>query len=753
MSLVKWFRKNNKKVMAVVVIVCMAGFVGGSYLSYLGRSGPSHRDTVAHYLEGKKITRSDLQLANRQLDILRDLRADGLLRAQDMQGILLAELIFAEQSGRGGAAPVINYIRQSIAQNRYRISSKEIAGMYERSVPSSAFWLLLKNEAHRAGVRVANADAGRLLGNIIPQLYDNRVTYSQLVGQLVRSGTSENEILTAFGDLMAILQYAHLRCSDENVTVRQINYMASRENETIDTEFVKFDSDVFAKAQPQPAEDKLIEQFNKYKSFPPLTVTAENPYGFGYKLPDRLRLEYIAVKLDDIASIIKPPTHEETEEYYQKNKAEFTKQVPSDPNDPNAPLVERTRSYAEVVDTIIKQMTDTKINTRAESILQQAKTLTDPNLIDTGLELDKLTSEQFRKMAGDYKAAGEQLGKEHNVKVYAGQTGLLNAADMQMDKYLGRLVIQGFGYYPVNLTQVAFAVDELGAAELSPFDASKPRMYENIGPAKDRYASARGRMPDTSEQVAVIVRVTEAAKAAEPNTVDVAFDTYSFVFDPNKDKGNAKGGQGSRVFSVREKVSEDLKKLSAMDTTRQRAGEFIELTSKEGWETAIKRFNQLYGEQAKDDPNDPNVFVMDYFTAAGRTTTLQLDTLTVQNQGNPSARFFLKQAELERQLMDELHSRVPSDSNTPDKLPVIVEFKPNMSFFCVKDLTIKRLWKEEFDRTRPVRFYRQDLTQLQSLAPIHFSPQNIIKRMKFRFVEESKKTGDANTPEQPEADV
>ena len=61
MSLVKWFRKNNKKVMAVVVIGCMAGFVGGSYLSYLGRSGPSPSDTVAHYLEGKKITRSDLR--------------------------------------------------------------------------------------------------------------------------------------------------------------------------------------------------------------------------------------------------------------------------------------------------------------------------------------------------------------------------------------------------------------------------------------------------------------------------------------------------------------------------------------------------------------------------------------------------------------------------------------------------------------------------------------------------------------------
>ena len=35
MSLVRWFRKNNTKVMAVVVIILMVAFVGGSSLSYI----------------------------------------------------------------------------------------------------------------------------------------------------------------------------------------------------------------------------------------------------------------------------------------------------------------------------------------------------------------------------------------------------------------------------------------------------------------------------------------------------------------------------------------------------------------------------------------------------------------------------------------------------------------------------------------------------------------------------------------------
>ena len=39
MNLVKWLRKNNKKIMAVVVIVIMFGFIGGSALRQISRRG------------------------------------------------------------------------------------------------------------------------------------------------------------------------------------------------------------------------------------------------------------------------------------------------------------------------------------------------------------------------------------------------------------------------------------------------------------------------------------------------------------------------------------------------------------------------------------------------------------------------------------------------------------------------------------------------------------------------------------------
>jgi acyl-CoA-binding protein len=148
-------------------------------------------------------------------------------------------------------------------------------------------------------------------------------------------------------------------------------HLAGCESETIDVEFVKFDSATFAETQQQPSEEKMLEHFQRFKDTYAGDVSEENPYGFGYKLPDMVQFEYMAVKLDDISPIIAQPTAQETEDYYRKHTSQFTESVPQDPNDPNSPLAEKTRSYAEVSSIISKQLLHDKINSKAESILQQ----------------------------------------------------------------------------------------------------------------------------------------------------------------------------------------------------------------------------------------------------------------------------------------------------------------------------------------------------------------------------------------------
>ena len=340
--------------------------------------------------------------------------------------------------------------------------------------------------------------------------------------------------------------------------------------------------------------------------------------------------------------------------------------------------------------------------------------------------------------SGWYGAAAERLSEKHNIKVYAGRTGLLSPIDMQSDEHLARLYLRSprFGT-ALGLTQVVFAIDELGASELGPFDVQKPKMYEDIGPVRD-----------ILERIMVVVRTIEAHKASEPEGIDQVFSTNSLKFDPNEETPGQES-QDEDIYSVREKVAEDLEKLAAIDTTRTKAEEFINLAAKDGWDGALDKFNELYGQETGEktgNSNDPNVFRLDNLTGLRRMSTATLGTIAVQSQGDPTAESFLNERKKQRQFVDQLYSLVPPDSNSVEALPLVMEFIPDMSYYVIKNISVKRLWQEDYEIIRAQRFYREDYVQFQSLTAVHLNPENILKRMNFRPAWTDEGSTDANAP-------
>jgi hypothetical protein len=740
MNLVKWFRKNNKKIMAVVVIIIMFGFIGGGALRSISRK---RTETIAYFGVKKKITDYDLLVARQELEILRMLRADALMRAQGLQGIFLAELLFSEQR----ASPALmNRIKQAIRTNQYRISEKQINDIYRhqhkgQTIPTGMFWVLLLNEAQNAGIRVSNAQVGELLGRAIPQLFEGQ-TYSRLIGAIIRQQRiPEQQVLTTLGKLLAIYQYSAIICSDEDMTTRQIKQIADFEKEPLNLEFVKFDSAVFAEKQNEPNEEKIVEQFNKYKAIAPGTISDDNPYGFGYELPVRVQLEYLAVKLDEVKTIVKRPTQDEVGEYYTRNKETlYTQEVPSDPNDPNSPKIKKTKSYAEVAGSISQQLFKDKINSTAQNILQEARTLTEAGLENLDLESRKVTTQQLKEKVGDYKVAAEQLSKKYKIKIYTGKTGLLSPLDMQSDEKLAPLYVQGYGQNPVRLIKIVFAVSELNASELGPLDVPKPRMFENIGPVKD----ITGAYTSNAGGIMAVVRVIDALKAAPPENINVTYSTRSFNFDPNEKVAE------KDIYSVKKKVTEDLKKLEALGTTKSKAEEFVALTKKEGWTSAINKFQELYGKKQRD-ANEPNEFQLQNYPDMRRISDENLLTIAIQGQGNPITPFILRETQINQQFGDKLYSLVPPDKNTVESLPLVIEFKPDLSYYVIKDLSIKPLYQEEYEKLKVNLLFREEYIESQSLGAIHFDPANIIQRMNFRMAKPQEQTEDANAPDESEA--
>jgi hypothetical protein len=364
-------------------------------------------------------------------------------------------------------------------------------------------------------------------------------------------------------------------------------------------------------------------------------------------------------------------------------------------------------------------------------------------------------------MAGDYKTTAEQLSEKHNIKLFTGLTGLLGPIDMQTNEYLTRLYLEGYGQHPVSLAQIVFAVDDLAASELGPFDVPKPGMYENIGPLKDLLGLARFGLQDTSGQIMAVVRVVKAIKTAEPESIDQTFSTSALELDPNQPSALS-GAEGQdtdeNIYSVKEKVTEDLKKLAAMEIAKSKAEEFIDLAAKDGWESALDKFNELYGQQAGQDPNDPNAsgttnaeqndtkpFKLQNLTGLRRISTATIQTLTVQTAGNPAVQLFLNGRKNQRRFVEQLYSLVPQDSNTVDAVPLVMEFKPGMSFYCIKNISVKRISLQEYEKIKAMRLQREDNVQSESLSAVHFNPENILKRTNFRPAEDEEPT-DANTP-------
>jgi len=95
------------------------------------------------------------------------------------------------------------------------------------------------------------------------------------------------------------------------------------------------------------------------------------------------------------------------------------------------------------------------------------------------------------------------------------------------------------------------------------------------------------------------------------------------------------------------------------------------------------------------------------------------------------------------------YSLVPADANSLDTVPYIMEFKPDMNVYVIKSLSVNRIYKEQYQSLKGARAYREEIIQSQNLAPVHFNPDNILKRMNFKWAELEKSEKDKDLSPDP----
>ena len=716
--------------MTFVVIFIMIAFVGGTALQQLmNRIGGTNR-VVAYWGDQNKIMAKDIMQAQSELNVLRVLMFDRLFNfgLGDLKSTLLAQLLFADPQT---AAVVSDQLKKAVMTGQLPASNKDIDTFFTQAQGrSEIYWILLKAEAKQAGWVVSNSQAKTLLKQIVPQLTRGQADAQQLVNYIIKNyRMPERKIIGAVAAIWGISSYARMITSNEDVTINQVKAAVGRDGEKIDAEFVRINASDFVAEQAEPAPEELAEQFERYKEFTPGVISEPNPYGFGYKLPARVALEYLILNLDDVQKLVAEPGPEEMEEFYRQNvnlseyQPLFKYEVQLDPNDPES-KVQKTRTYAEVSGQIQRILTQEKTDRQADMIMSEAIELTEAAF--AGADIDQVGPQEFEKLAADYKQTAAKLGEKYKIKVHTGRTGMLSPTDVAGDKYLSTLLVEAHSQAPSPLSKVVFAIDQVGVVELGRFDAAKPRMWQNIGPIKDIFGS-----------IIALVRVIKAEKESVPTDLNVSFNKDGVILDETQERAQD-------IYAVKDRVTKDLKLIKAMDLAKARAEELVTLIGPKGWDDAVDEFNKTYSD--KQGPSAVKLWV-DKLSEQTRVSLMDIKTARAQSADNPAPQMFIRGRMESKMLLDKLYSLLPAGRTEAVNITSVVEFKPGASYYVVKNVSRTAVTTTDYYEKKSQTAFALDAARSESLGLIHFGPENIFKRTRYRVADAKGKDPAKNTKE------
>jgi len=243
-------------------------------------------------------------------------------------------------------------------------------------------FLLLLKEARDSGVSVSQRDLSTELGQINIHLPDGRtVLYENL-------GDSElaDQVRLAVRDYMLIRATYERAASVVKVSRPLLSNRLAKEQQEIKLNLIEFDAKPFMDKVSPPSAEALQKQFDRYAD----TLSAQydpadsDPSGFGYKFPDRVKLQYVGIARDQVKAAVKASKSDyewevEAQRYYRKNAKQFPVTQPtSAPTDsfsldsttrPSKPTTgPATRPFAEVRAQVLDAIIDPQVDKLAQAV-------------------------------------------------------------------------------------------------------------------------------------------------------------------------------------------------------------------------------------------------------------------------------------------------------------------------------------------------------------------------------------------------
>ncbi len=186
---------------------------------------------------------------------------------------------------------------------------------------------------------------------------------------------------------------------------------------------VAFDAAAWADQVPEPAQDQVHRTFEQYRDvLPGRPVRQTNPYGLGYRVPDRVDVEYLIVDLEKLAASIEPDP-EDLANYYADHKERYARA------DADA---DEAMALPEVLEEVRRDLQASL----ARRSLQECVIRIRDRLIDRGMKDQTVSIEQITAWAR------QELARDC---VESGSTGLSSEAQLRRRPQVGNAFVPGGG--------------------------------------------------------------------------------------------------------------------------------------------------------------------------------------------------------------------------------------------------------------------------------------------------------------------
>ncbi|MFM7050816.1 MAG: hypothetical protein ACKOYN_01595 [Planctomycetota bacterium] len=460
--MLKLLRQYNQWILVVGGVLLMIAFLMPSTIESCARSSGASGSTWATYGGGSTVTGADYELAQQELRVIDTLKG------------------------------------QTSYQMLQRLGATE----------NPAHWWLLVHEATNAGLVGGTGDGEAALSVLAS---GGTVSSNQVAFNIAKaSGTNPDIVVGTLSKLQGVLRLVSLTRSVDRVSDRRLEQSVAKALLGVSGDVVVIDARKSDRIEaPAPSEDALKSLFDKFadKAAP----AAPGMDNFGYRSPDRFKLEWLKISKAAVAASVAGSPELET--------LALKKRFAQDPAKYAGAAV--SPAFADFEATVRQKTTDELVAARMKEISKFASDqlgLAQRTLKREGAYFD-LPADWSAKMPSLLDLA-TAVGEEYKIEIPAYQPSgdaWMTAKELEAMPVLPFATTDRFGA-PVRLQQLVVGAKELSSPDVNaPFqlNIASPAMTDSAGDAYFVRMIAAEKSAPAADLASVRGEVERDAKSVE----------------------------------------------------------------------------------------------------------------------------------------------------------------------------------------------------------------------------------------------